>query len=87
MAKKITIEELALMVKRGFDQTATKDEVREIKALVQDVVEELGATHADIRNIRSTVTALSRSETAHEVTIENLTERVYRLEQKVGLAK
>ncbi len=28
MSKKITIEGLALMVKRGFDQTATKDDLK-----------------------------------------------------------
>ena len=30
MPKKITIENLAAMVKRGFDQTATKDDLKEL---------------------------------------------------------
>lgn len=96
MAKKITIEDLAVMVKRGFDavdkrldQTATKDDLKRFvtKDDVKEIMEELNATHSDVRYIKNTVDMLVRGDTAHDTALEDLTARVHRLEQKVGLAK
>ena len=96
----MTIEDLAIMVKRGFDQTATKEDIHELeqrvgqveqrmatKEDIKDIWEELNATHADVRHIRSTVDALVHSDIAQEAAIEDLISRVHRLEQKVGLAR
>jgi uncharacterized protein (UPF0335 family) len=97
----MTIEDLALMVKRGFDQTATKEDLKDlatkvelnevtlndVKGTVQNIVEELNAMHVDVRYIRSTTDALVHSDVAQEAAIEDLTSRVDRLEQKVGLAR
>ena len=55
----MTLEDLAVMVKRGFDTMATKDDLKEIW-------EELNATHADVRYIRSTADALVHSDIAQE---------------------
>lgn len=65
----------------------TKESVTEAKGIMQDMLEELNATHADVRYIRSTTDALVRSDIAHDVAMEDLTSRVHRLEQKAGLAK
>ena len=59
----------------------------DIKETIKIVVEEVGATHADVRYIKKTVEILTHGDTMHEASIQNLTSRVRRLEQKVGLAK
>ncbi len=94
MPKKTTIEDLAAMIKRGFDQTATKDDFRQldqridkVENIQRDMLEELNATHADVRYIRSTTDKLVQSDIVHDAAIEDLTSRVHRLEQKAGLAK
>ena len=51
------------------------------------MLEELNATHADVRYVRSTVDMLVRSDTAQDAAITDLTARVHRLEQKAGLAR
>lgn len=99
----ITIEDLAAMVKCGFDQTATKEDLKElatrvellatkvelndVKRTVRDIAEELNAMHVDVRYIRSTTDALVHSDIAQEDAIEDLTSRVHRVEKKVGLAQ
>ncbi|MBI3336278.1 hypothetical protein HYZ98_01785 [Candidatus Peregrinibacteria bacterium] len=65
----------------------TKESVTGIKDVMQDMLEELNATHADVRYIRSTTDKLVQSDISHDVAMEDLTSRVHRLEQKVGLAK
>ena len=87
MPKKITIEDLAAMIKRGFDQTATKDDFHKVEEIQKDMLEELNTTHADIRHIRSTTDALVHSDIAQEAAIEDLISRVHRLEQKAGLIR
>jgi hypothetical protein len=55
-------------------------------SLMQDMLAELTATHADVRGMRGTVEALTRSDTAHDAAINDLTGRVERLERNAGLA-
>lgn len=90
----ITIEDLAAMVKRGFDQTATKEDVYKlthrldrVEEIQKDMLEELNVTHTDIRHIRSTTDALVHSDIAQEDAIEDLTSRVHRVEKKVGFTQ
>ena len=94
MPKKTTIDDLAAMIKRGFDEvhtrldaTATKDDLHKVEDIQKDMLGELNATHADIRYIRSTVDKLVHSDIVHDATIQDLTSRVHRLEQKAGLVK
>ena len=54
---------------------------------MKEMMEELTATHEDVRYVRNTVTMLVRSDTAHEAAIASLRTRVERVERKVGLAK
>ncbi len=51
------------------------------------MMEELTATHEDVRSVRNTVNMLVRSEAAHEAAIESLRKRVERVERKIGIAK
>lgn len=99
---RITIENLVAMVKRGFDQTATKDDLKELatkvelhdletelhdlKDITQEIAGELNAAHTDVRYIRSTTDALVHSDIAQEAAIEDLISRVHRIEKKVGFA-
>lgn len=96
----MTVEDLAVMVKRGFDGTATKDDLQrfatkddiaelrtETKGILKDMTEEMSAMRSDVRYIKSTVSMLIRDDTAHETAIQDLTTRVVRLERKTGLAK
>ncbi len=90
----IIIEDLAGMVKRGFDQTATKDDVYilthrldRVEKIQKDMFEELNAAHTDIRHIRSTTDALVHSDIAQEAAIEDLTSRVHQIEKKAEFAR
>ena len=89
-----TIDDLAIMIKRGFDTMATKDEFNNLKDefnnlkdVVKDIAEELNATHGDVRHIRITTDLLVRNDIAQDEAVENLTARMHKLEQKAGLAR
>jgi hypothetical protein len=65
----------------------TKEGVTELKGLMNDMLEELTATHEDVRYVRNTVTMLVKTDAAHEAAIESLRKRVERAERKVGITK
>lgn len=84
MIEKITtIENLAAMIQRTM---ASKEDFKRVEEVQKDTLEELNATHEDVRYIRSTVNILVQSDVAHEAAIEELKARVYRLEQRAGVA-
>jgi len=58
-----------------------------LTGLMMEMLEELSATHEDVRYVRNTVTTLARSDAAHEAAIESLRKRLERVERKVGIAK
>jgi hypothetical protein len=61
--------------------------VSELRGIMTDMMQELTATHEDVRSVRTTVTMLVRSDAAHEAAIESLRTRVERVERKVGITK
>jgi septation ring formation regulator EzrA len=65
----------------------TKEGMTELTGLMQDMLEELTATHDDVRYVRTTVTTLAQSDATHEAAIESLTKRVERVERKVGITQ
>jgi hypothetical protein len=65
----------------------TKEGMTELTGLMQDMLEELTATHEDVRYVRTTVTTLAQSDATHEAAIESLTKRVERVERKVGITQ
>ena len=65
----------------------TKESVTELTGLMKDMLEELTATHDDVRSVRATMNMQAHSDAAHEAAIELLRKRVERVERKVGMAK
>jgi chaperonin cofactor prefoldin len=65
----------------------TKKGVTELTGLMKDMLEELTATHEDVRAVRKTANMLVKSDAAHEAAIESLRKRLDRVERKVGMAK
>ena len=85
MSKKtITIEDLALMVQKGFAQTATKAELQDLR---KDMLEHFRLLEDDIRDIKTVIGPLVRIVAALEHDVRSLNMRMNRLERKVGLTK
>jgi hypothetical protein len=61
--------------------------VSDLRGMMTDMMEELTATHEDVRYVRNTVTMLVKSDAAHEAALESLRKCVERVERKVGIAK
>lgn len=87
MPENITIETLAKMIHEGFKNTASKEDLNRVEHIQKDMLEELTATHADVRYLRSSVSILTRNEAERDGLVKDLVARVHRLEQKAGLAK
>jgi hypothetical protein len=100
--KPTTLDDLAVMINQGFtetqqyidkrlggmDQRLDKMDQRldDMKDVLKDMVQELTATHEDVRYIRTTVNLLVRNDVAQDAAINTLSARVARLEKKVGWA-
>lgn len=84
MATKADIEDFAQLVKRGFDETATKQEVRLGFQTVSDI---LDAIRADIHDIKMVLGPLTRTVAHMETLLREHDKRIERLERKVGLTK
>jgi septation ring formation regulator EzrA len=65
----------------------TKEGVTSLTGLMKDTLQELTATHDDVRYVRTTVTTLARSDAAHEAAIESLQKRLERVERKMGITQ
>ena len=70
------------------DLRAMKTEIIDaVKDTMKEMMEELTATHEDVRYVRNTVNMLVHSDAAHEAAIESLRTRLERVERKVGITK
>lgn len=75
--KKTTIEDLAVMVKRGFDQTVTKEEFRkEIKEIKEQVT-----------NLAADVSQLKEDINRDDPFVEDLLRRMRVVEKRTGVVK
>lgn len=83
------------MINQGFTETQHDIDKRlggmdqrldDMQGVLKDMVQELTATHEDVRAIRTTVNLLVRNDAAQDTAIKTLTARVARLEKNVGLA-
>jgi regulator of replication initiation timing len=85
-----TIEALAATIYTHIankeDIKALRAEMNGMKGTMQEMVEELTATHEDVRYLRRSVDMLVHNDVAQDAAIKILTARVTRLEKKVGLA-
>jgi chaperonin cofactor prefoldin len=86
--KPMTLDDLAVMINQGFMETQKHidQSIGKVEGVLKDVVEELHATHEDVRYVRNTVTMLVKSDAAQDAALKTLAVRVTRLENKVGLA-
>jgi chaperonin cofactor prefoldin len=93
--KPTTLDDLAAMINQGFTETqqyidkrlgGMDQQLDDMKGVLKDVVQELNATHEDVRYVRTTVNLLVRNDVAQDAAIKTLSARVARLEKKVGLA-
>lgn len=97
--KKITIDDLARMVQKGFDEvrgevTSGFNKVRvemvsktEFQEFGKIVVDEFDRIRSDIRDIKTTLGPLVRIIADQEKMIQDFRFRIARLERKVGLTK
>ena len=85
MAKKqMKIEDLAVMIKKGFDSTATKAELQELR---KETLEGFRIMGDDIRDIKITLGPLVRMVAALDSEVVSLKNRVARLERKAGIGR
>ncbi len=86
--KPMTIEQLARMVKRGFDditiRMATKEELHDLR---KDMIEGFDRVNADVRDIKIALGPMVRFVAEHDVKLQHLQNRVDRLERKVGIGR
>ena len=89
--QRMTIEDLAVMVKRGFDQTASKQDLADLRKEFWDVHkhfdERLRLIEDDVHDIKIALGPLVHMVAAMDTEIKNLNVRVNRLERKMGLTK
>jgi hypothetical protein len=92
--KPTTLDDLATMINQGFTETqhyldkrlgGMDQRLEKMEGVLKDVVQELNATHEDVRAIRTTVSPLVRNDAAQDAAINTLSARVARLEKNVGL--
>lgn len=86
MAKKkqTTIEDLAEMVKRGFDEMGTKLATKHDLMVLRDEVMRLGG---EVHDIKMTLGPLVRVVATQENDFRTLRSRVDRIERKIGLGR
>ena len=92
--KKFTIDDLAVMVKKGFDQTATKEELRAITLRLDGLEKKVGGLDQKVdagffavnRRIDLLHEDISDLPAMREELID-LRKRVERVERKVGLPR
>lgn len=82
--KKTTIEDIAMMVNRGFTGmqgsinemqktiNGMQESINEVKDIQKDMLEELNTTHADVRYLRSSVSILTRNESERDSLVKDL---------------
>ena len=86
--QKMTIEDLAVMVKRGFDDVtgrmATKQDVADLR---KEFHERISNVEDDVHDIKIALGPLVHVVATLDTEVKNLNMRVNRLERKAGLAK
>jgi hypothetical protein len=71
--KPTTLDDLAAIINQGFTETQRYLDQRldGMKDVLTDVVQELNATHEDVRYIRTTMNLLVRNDVAQDAAIKN----------------
>ncbi|MDP3772450.1 MAG: hypothetical protein Q8Q94_03705 [bacterium] len=91
MPKKITIETLAEMIRRGFHETATKSELEELRKHGDEnfrlLADDIRLVKEDVHDMKITLGPLVRTVVQMEHELQNFHLRLSRLERKTGIAK
>ena len=99
MKKKMTLEELARMVQRGFQDMGEfrkgmeefRAEMEEFRAEVnekfRDVHKKIDALYGEVKEVKSSLPPLIRNVAVLEIEVHDLRERLKRVEKKVGVGK
>jgi len=98
MSRKTTLEQLAQMVQRGFEQTSTKEDLKRVREDVrtlrvdmenrfEGVDRRLDAIEMEVKEVRTVLGPLARTVAEMEFDLQDLRSRVERLEKKAGLHK
>lgn len=82
--KQMTIEDLALIVQKGFAETATKTGLHDLR---KDLSDRMDLIEGDLRDLKITMGPLVRIVAAQENNLRSLNLRVNRLERKAGFTK
>jgi hypothetical protein len=89
-----TLDDLAAIINGGFTAMQKhvdgqfderRSDMQGMKGTMQDMTEELNATHEAVRYLRRSMDMLVRNDAAQDAAINTLMARVARLEKKVGL--
>jgi|SRR5579862_3287361 len=91
----ITIDQLALMVKKGFDDTATKDDIRGVQIRVNEEMDNVRSeismlrdeVTSELKQIKTVLGPLAGIVSVMEIDLNDLRTRVHRLERKAGIGK
>lgn len=93
----MTIEDLAVMVKKGFDQTVTKEEFQKEMDLVvtkEEFRKELGGIKNEIKGLKEQISSLAEDiarlkEEIHrdDPFVEDLLRRMRVVEKRMGIVK
>lgn len=81
------IDALARMIKKGFDDTASKSDLTQLRIELQELRTEMGFHFAAVDGALEKLAPLPRTAANLELDVFELGKRVRRLEKKQGLAK
>lgn len=79
---KMTIDKLAIMVAKGFENMVTKEDFKTQQDVLQIMLKEIKAIHEDSKSFRDNISTLFTDHVSYDRRIENLTIRVEKLEIK-----
>ncbi len=85
MAKKMTIEDLAVMVKRGFDDTASKRDVKLVDDRLDKVDDRLQKIEKEVKELREDLAFVTRLPASVERRVDRMEDDIRLIKTKVGL--
>mgnify|MGYP001562641349 CR=1 FL=1 len=89
--KKITIEDLAVMVKQGFDHTVTHEEFQQeiggIKKEMGGIKNKMGTLEEQIIRLSSEVSRLREDVHRDDPFVEDLLRRMREVEKRMGITR
>ena len=82
-SSKMTIDKLAIMVAKGFENVATKEDLKKQNDTSQIMLKEIKTIHEDNKYFRASISNLNIDGLSYERKIDNLTIRMEKVESKL----